>query len=156
VALGFVLSDTRGEDDATKEREALQGTWKVLKYDIADEKTREYIQKHGRVVIKGDKLTVTFVEEGRTHKVMEVTFKVSPAKTPRGAADLTIDFISILLRDTKDAKEILEGLKGKTILGVYALEGDTLKFFAEEEGERPKEFPKRKRLGVVTLQREKR
>jgi uncharacterized protein (TIGR03067 family) len=146
-AFGFFLLATGlgfGQDAAKKELAALEGTWKFQKLDIPDEGPRKDFEKHGRVIIKGDKATFMRADE----KFAEFTIKVDPSKSPK-TADVTIDFI-VAEKGAKDASV------GKKVLVIYELDGDTLRFFfAGKAKDRPKKFPEGPNQGVVTMKRVK-
>jgi uncharacterized protein (TIGR03067 family) len=127
VAAALVLTmpqvQTHGADaDAVKKELAkLQGEWKMVTgvadgYPVPDE-----MLSSAKRVCKGDELTVTIGGE----VVMKAKITLDPSKSPK-----TIDY------------QVIDGpTKGKKHLGIYALDGDTLKScFAAPDGERPKEF----------------
>jgi uncharacterized protein (TIGR03067 family) len=147
-----VAERTRGraeEKDAKKALGALQGAWRVTKLDIEDGEVREGFEKLGKVVIKGDKATLLWDLAGKGAGKDAITWaeftirKVGLGKPP-APIDLRLDkFMEV------------QGLKpkiGATLLGVYSLEGATLKLFFGEEA-RPKAFPAKAKQGVLTLQR---
>lgn len=110
-----------GKDDAAKkELEAIKGTWIVVLAerdgkDVTDKEVRLTFDAAGKAVVKkGDKL------------LFEGTIKIDPTKKPK----------------TLDATQTSEGdNKGKTIPGIYVLEGDTLKVCSTAPGkDRPTEF----------------
>jgi uncharacterized protein (TIGR03067 family) len=81
----------------------------------------EFVQKC-KVVIAGDKITLVGLVKGEKEKGVEGTFKLDPAAKPRA--------IDIILTNREDA------------LGIYEVEGDTLKMCLVEAtgNERPTEF----------------
>ncbi len=128
------------KDDAKKDAEALQGTWKVVsaerggkaqddatEYSMAFEKDTFTIKKGGEVFAKG-------------------TFKIDPAKSPR-AIDMTIT-------ESKNADD-----KGKEVRGIYELSKDGLKWCMSGPGgeARPKEFATKEgsKDMLVTLKKDK-
>ena len=78
--------------------------------------------------------------------MIQGTFKVDPSKKPKE--------IDMKITEDETGKH-----KGKTAQGIYALDGDTLKWCVAEPGttERPKEFaaPADTKLMFITLKREK-
>jgi uncharacterized protein (TIGR03067 family) len=121
LTIGLLIAADKKEakDDGKK----LEGDWNVVKGVHGGEEIPEEKVKTFKVTFKGDKFTLNDGE--KTH---EVAFKLDPAKKPR----------------TIDAMPADGEYKGKTLLGIYSLEGDTLKMcFAEPGTERPKEFTSR-------------
>lgn len=122
ICVAFQGSSPGAQDDAVKKELAkLQGEWKMVSgvadgYSVPDE-----MLSSGKRVCKGDELTVTIGGE----VIMKAKITVDPSKSPK-----TIDY------------QVIEGpTKGKKHLGIYALDGDTLKScFAAPGDERPKEF----------------
>jgi uncharacterized protein (TIGR03067 family) len=107
-------------DGAAGDRKKLQGTWKVVAGNEGGKTLTPARVKGTKMVVAGDKMTVHEQETTR-----EMTFKLDPTKEPR-AIDMTIT----------------EGKgKGEKSLGIYALEGDTLKIaFALPGKSRPANF----------------
>jgi uncharacterized protein (TIGR03067 family) len=123
LAAGLLAGGGDAPADAKKDKEKLQGTWKVVG-----------LQKHGQareekgeqfLVIAGDE----FMLKSGENVMAKGTFKLDPSKKP-----LQIDLVI-----TEDRKEENQG---KTVLAIYALEGDQLKLCLAEPGERerPTEF----------------
>jgi uncharacterized protein (TIGR03067 family) len=109
------------DDAAKKDSAALQGEWRILKAYDNGEKVPVLDIKDMTIKFAGNTVVV---REG--DKVQDrFTFKLDPGKKPK-----TIDFL------------VTEGKKkGATDLGIYALEGDSLKLSIKEGGpDRPKEF----------------
>jgi uncharacterized protein (TIGR03067 family) len=117
------VAAARAEDNqAVKDELAkLQGEWSMLSGSADGQAMPAEMLSSAKRVCKGDQLTV--IIGGQTVMVAKIT--VDPAKKPK-----TIDY------------EVIDGLtKGKKLLGIYELEGDTLKScFAAPDGERPKDF----------------
>jgi uncharacterized protein (TIGR03067 family) len=125
--------------DAKKEKERLQGTWTVV--TIAKEENSEHDAEDSQMVISGDEFTMKQGDQ----VLAKGKFKLDPSKSPK-AIDLEI------------AESSKEGDNGKTALGIYALDGDSLKICLVPPGEtdRPQKFTAaaEKRI-VFTLKREK-
>ena len=139
LAVGVFFAADAPKDDATKkELEKFQGTWKFVSLEVDGNKLPEEGFKDARLVITGDKFTVS---EGRVlHKGV---FKVDVSKKPK-----TIDVT------------FTEGPeKGNTVRGIYELEGDTYKVcMTDTLKARPTEFASKPGSGHVleVLKREKR
>jgi uncharacterized protein (TIGR03067 family) len=136
VAVGLLLAAApdkdKDKDDAKKDREALQGTWKVVSAEQggkAQDDATEYtmtFEKDTFTVKKGDEL------------IVKGTFKIDPGKSPK-TIDMTIT----------EAKK--EQDKDKELHGIYEVGKDELKWCSGEPGtkERPKEFATKE--GAKTL-----
>jgi uncharacterized protein (TIGR03067 family) len=140
VALGLVLGADAPKDNAKKDKEKLQGTWKAVTVKERAE-AKEDTEDH-RLIFTGDEFTVKRGGE----IIIKGKFKIDTSKKPK-----TID-----MEITEATKE---QLKDKTALGIFEVEGDTLKWCSNEPGssERPKEFSSEagtKHL-LVTFKREK-
>jgi uncharacterized protein (TIGR03067 family) len=124
-------------DEAKKELERIQGTWVATRIEINGRPTN----------LGGSKLICTgdqYVQMAGDQEVVERgTHKLDPTKKPKHM-DITI---------TGGEQ------KGLTQLGIYELEGDTLKMCVSEAGskERPKDFSTKPGTGqiFVTFKREK-
>jgi uncharacterized protein (TIGR03067 family) len=122
VAVGIVAVGVLGARDAAgDELKKLEGIWKIESLqDSGKEASREETQRI-TLEIKGTTLSA----RAGDRSAGKGTVKLDPSKTPK-AIDLT----------PEEGPE-----KGKTGLGIYQLEGDTLKICIAEPGkERPKEF----------------
>jgi uncharacterized protein (TIGR03067 family) len=120
--LGALVADTPASDEAKKDLEKFQGTWHAVTLLRGGEsQATEEEAKNLRLVIKGDKRTLTSGDETRS----VATFKLDPSRKPK-AIDITV---------TEGA------LQGRTLRGIYTFEGDTHKICLNLEGdERPTEF----------------
>jgi uncharacterized protein (TIGR03067 family) len=112
LAIGLVFADDKKDDK-------LDGKWLIVSVE-RDGKADDAF-KGGARVIAGGKYTLA----DKNGKATPGTFKVDPSKKPK-----TIDMMPA------------EGqYKGKTLLGIYEVDGQTLKIcFAEPGKERPTEF----------------
>jgi uncharacterized protein (TIGR03067 family) len=123
LVVGLLLGAEEKKDDAKKDQEALQGTWKVVSGEQdgkAQEGAKEFtmeFQKDTFTVKKGDEL------------VAKGTFKIDTTKKPK-----TIDMTITGGRKEDD--------NGKEVRGIYELNKEGLKWCAAEPGntDRPKEF----------------
>jgi uncharacterized protein (TIGR03067 family) len=99
-----------------------QGTWQLVRAESNGEKVPEERVRQVRVTITGNTHTVRFGDQVVVH---DVSFAIDPTKTPREVTDTINDGPN----------------KGKQILGIYALEGDTLTSCVAPIGkDRPAEF----------------
>jgi uncharacterized protein (TIGR03067 family) len=120
VSLALGVVEHALADDASKDQQQLQGTWKVLAGNEGGKTLPPPRAKGSKVVVSGNHITVYEEEKKR-----EMTFKLDPTKEPR-----TID---LTLTEGKD--------KGETSPGIYALEGELLKIaFALPGKARPTTF----------------
>ena len=125
-----------GQDDAAaKDKEALQGDWRVVAAYDNGEKVPDNDIKQMKIKFAGS--TVVVHEGDKLHE--RFMFKLDPVKKPKA-----IDFL------------VTEGKKkGSTDLGIYLLEGDSLKLSIKEGGPRPKDFASKagSKIFYVELQR---
>ncbi len=117
--------------EAGKDLDKLQGTW-VRVSVVRDGKEVPADQfKNSKLTIQGDKYTL---DEGKDKR--SGTFKVDASKTPH-----TLDIIS-------DAGPN----KGKTLKGIYKIEGDTFTYCVAGPGkDRPTEFSSKEGSGHTLL-----
>lgn len=122
-------------DDSKKDQQALQGTWKVVEVTFGGEKVPKGETEKGTFVFEGD----TFFQ--KTGKTIDKkgTFQVHAGKKPK-AIDLVDE-------------------KGEKLLGIYGLEGTTLRICASPPPapKRPSEFSSTKENGrlLIILERAK-
>jgi uncharacterized protein (TIGR03067 family) len=142
VVLGLSpLAATAQKEKADDKAPApLQGTWDVVKLQIAGEDVTAFLKDAGATMtFDGNKYAFAAGPEGE-----KGTFKLDPKAKP-AAIDLTI----------------AEGRgKGKVQPGIYDLDGDTLKICLGDEGskDRPTKFASAKgeaELVLFTLKRKK-
>jgi uncharacterized protein (TIGR03067 family) len=122
-AVGVSASASRAEDkpDVEKELKKFQGVWTTESSEYGGQKLPADQLKDFVVIYDGDKHTVKAGD-----KVIQVgTQKIDPSKSPK-----TIDVT------------MTEGpSKGAVMLGIYEIDGDTLKACFDMEGKkRPTEF----------------
>jgi len=119
------------------ELERLQGNWNFVSLEVEGMKLPAQMFKGAKIIIKGD--TFTSITGEATYSG---TIKVDVTKQPK-----TIDLI------------FTEGPeKGRTSLGIYELDGDSLKICLGLAGrDRPKEYVTKQGSGhaLETLEREK-
>jgi uncharacterized protein (TIGR03067 family) len=111
-----LLTGLAAAGDTKDEMKKLQGTWKG-----------EFEGKKFEMKLEKDKFTVTF-SDGNNNIVFMGKIKIDPSKKPK-EIDLTIE-------EGKD-------FTGKTSQGIYEVDGDSLKWCANEPGKdtRPTAFP---------------
>jgi len=133
VVVGFLVAADAPQDEQKK----LEGTWSMISGEEKGEKVPEQTLKNAKLTFRGDKHTVMVGKE-----TMIGTHKLDPAKKPA-----EIDVV-----DTEGQ------YKGKTLLGIYKLEGDQFTVcFPAPDKERPKEFTTKSGTGEIlhTWKREK-
>lgn len=134
LAVSFSMISWSAED---KDSAAAEGTWSPVEAELAGQKFPEEVTKTIKLVITGDKYTVTvgkMVDRG--------TVKLDSSAKPK-----TID-----ITGTEGPN------KGKTFLAIYELNGETLKVCYDLAGKaRPTEFKTKPdtQLFLVTYKREK-
>jgi uncharacterized protein (TIGR03067 family) len=107
--------------DAKKELALLDGEWSMVTGERDGQELPEAFVKSGKRVAREGETTVTFGDM----LFMKARVAIDPGKKPK-----TIDYA------------VSDGLaKGKTQLGIYEFDGDTVKFcFAAPDKERPDDF----------------
>jgi uncharacterized protein (TIGR03067 family) len=129
IAAGLLVAGDSAKENVQKELEKFRGTWKFVSIENEGQAVPKAQYEGARLTLKGDQFTFRQGADS-THG----TFKVDPAKQPK-----TID---VTFTDGPD--------KGKTIVGVYELKGDTYKVCLQLKGkERPKEFRSQAESGHV-------
>jgi uncharacterized protein (TIGR03067 family) len=123
--------------DGKKDRERLQGTWKLVKLFAKGEAVPAKLLEGTTLVIKGETMITVVVKNGKEKK-LKGTYKLDPSRKPR-EIDIVAD----------------EGPnKGTKELGIYELDGDTLRV-ALNRDKRPTDFTtgEKSMTGVYTFQR---
>jgi uncharacterized protein (TIGR03067 family) len=138
VLLTLVLSSyPAAGGGAAADGDALQGTWLPSAAELAGKPFSDEARKTIRLVVKGDKYTVTAGKQ-----VDRGTVKLNPKAKPK-ELDIT----------GTDGPN-----KGKTIRAIYERDGDTLRVCYDLSGKaRPKEFKTKEgtQLFLVTYKRQK-
>jgi uncharacterized protein (TIGR03067 family) len=115
-ALTIVAAIVMVGESPQEDKDKFQGTWVVILGEREGVKISEQSEKEIRVVIEGDRYSL--MREDRTQSG---TFTLDPSRTPK-----TID---------------IRPDDGKTVLGIYTIEGDTQKVcFSEYGRDRPTDF----------------
>ena len=129
------------KDIVTAESAKLEGTYAVVGMETNGESAPPKVleeMKSLRMVIKGNTLTILKAGDNGKDKVQTIT--VDPAKSPK-QIDITREF----------------GTTKKTALGIYSLDGKTLKICADDSGkERPTAFETKKgvHVSIVVLEKQ--
>ena len=118
--LGLILAG-RADDNAKKEMAQLEGEWSMVSGELNGMAMPDAFVKNGKRVAKDGETAITL--GGQVY--FKAKFSIDPRKKPKA-----IDY------------NMTEGpTKGKTHLGIYELDGDTVKFcFAAPGGDRPTDF----------------
>ena len=108
-------------DAAKKDMAQLQGEWSMVSGSADGNAMPAAMRETARRVCKGDETTVTIGAQ----LLMKAKFTIDPSRKPK-----TIDY------------QMIDGpTKGKKQLGIYELQGDTVKFcFGAPGSERPTDF----------------
>jgi uncharacterized protein (TIGR03067 family) len=120
------------DDPSDKDQKAIQGTWRITSFSSNGKAVSAEEVKDMKVVFKDNTMTLS---TGK--KDQKATFKLNASKKPK-------------TMDTKPDNG------DDMALGIYELDGDTLKFsFRKPGGERPKDFTEKEGVGYMILKREK-
>jgi uncharacterized protein (TIGR03067 family) len=139
LCLAIVLTAETARSGDKKEQEKLEGTWSLVKI-TGGKSPKEDKDKDAKITFKGNK--ITFIIPG--DKTKEATYSVDPTKKPK---QLTVHL-------DRNGKKV-------TILGIYELNGDTLKICHFDgdtksmEG-RPKELVANEETILAMFKRDKR
>jgi uncharacterized protein (TIGR03067 family) len=130
------------KDDAKKDQEALQGTWRPVSSEREGKDQGDDAKEHVLFIFEKD----TFTVKQGDQVLLKGTFKLDPSKKPK-AIDMTV---------TEGRRD---DDKGKELHGIYELTKDGLKWCTAGPGgtDRPKEFSTRERINhmLVTLKKDK-
>lgn len=126
-ALLFLVAGLLVATDAPKDLKKMDGTWVLVSGEDDGKKLSEEAVKNARLTFEGDKHTVKLGDT--TYKG---THKLDPTKKPK-----TID-----ISDTDGP------FKGKTVLGIYELDGNEFTIcYAPPGKDRPKNFSAKAGMG---------
>jgi uncharacterized protein (TIGR03067 family) len=135
VGVTWMTADARaaaGEKKGDKsDLDRFQGSWTIASLTKDGMEVPEDFLKDIKVVITGEKMSINIMG-----KDIKATFKLDPTKKPK-QIDLKID----------DQKE--------TGIGIYVIDGDTIKICASEGKDRPKEFKSDGANTLITLKKAK-
>ncbi|HYV39244.1 MAG TPA: TIGR03067 domain-containing protein [Gemmataceae bacterium] len=117
IVLPPAAAQKKGEA-AARDQDAIQGTWKFVSVEMDGKKEDP---KEQIIIFQGDKFTV---------KIGDMVLQAGTQKLDPGKKPATVDAI------------VTEGEgKGTTMLGIYEIQGDTLKSCFDMQGKkRPTEF----------------
>jgi internalin A len=131
----LIAADKAKDDTVKKELEQLKGTWVATSYVKDSKPAPEADLKMMKLVIAGDQVTFTKGKDLR-----KATYKLDPTQKPK-----TVDIVMV---DGPD--------KGKTLQGIYEINGDEFKIcLAILDKPRPKEFAAKPETILETWKREK-
>jgi uncharacterized protein (TIGR03067 family) len=124
IGLAAVALATAWAEDTEamkNDKARLQGEWSMVSGSADGNAMPDAMRETARRVCKGDETTVTLGAQ----LIMKAKFTIDPSRKPK-----TIDY------------EMIDGpTKGKRQLGIYELEGDTVKFcFGSPGSARPPDF----------------
>jgi len=134
VVFSFILGTVvvlAGDDAVLKDRKQMAGTWRVVSHEKDAKKAPDdKLAKTKSIFAEDGKVTVQ--EDGKT--TIQATHKIDPAKKPK-QTDIAYT----------------EGeLKGKTVLGIYEIEGNDMKICYSLGKDRPTDFaPKAGRVVII-------
>jgi RNA polymerase sigma-70 factor (ECF subfamily) len=146
LVVSATFSTAAPAEDAKGDLAKIQGRWLVTTLEAGGESVPAERLNKLSVTFAKDRMTLRgslAAPSGKEPVKPDFTIKLDPTKSPK-AIDLTV----------------LNGPeKGKTMLAIYELEGDTLKLCLPNQAtkDRPNEFksPKGSSVGVLTLKRAK-
>jgi len=123
IGLAVAISPSWAEDKpaVTKDLAQLQGEWTMVSGSADGQAMPDAMRTTSKRVCKGDETTVLVGGQ----LMMKAKFTIDPSRKPK-----TIDY------------DMIDGwTKGKKQLGIYELEGDTVRFcFGAPGAERPTDF----------------
>jgi uncharacterized protein (TIGR03067 family) len=124
IGLAIVAMSTAWAEDSEaikRDKAQLQGEWSMVSGSADGSAMPDAMRETAKRVCKGDETTVTVGGQ----LIMKANFAIDPSRKPK-----TIDY------------QMIDGpTKGQKHLGIYQLEGDTVKFcFGAPGSERPADF----------------
>jgi uncharacterized protein (TIGR03067 family) len=127
LVMPLLLAAQGTEDNSKKDLEKLQGTWKPVSLESDGANPPDEVLKGWTLTVAKKEYTISiFMDLGGgmvSKSVTKLAFVLDPAKKPKA-----IDFVNPLNAKNK-------------MLGIYELEGDTLKICTSKPGtERPNRF----------------
>jgi uncharacterized protein (TIGR03067 family) len=124
-------AEPKEEDAAAKDLAKLQGKWKLVAEDLNGTVTKS---DDGHVIAFEKDVNINYDADGGV--AAKATVKLDPSKSPK-AIDMTITLLPSLPNE-----------KGKTLQGIYQVEGDELKlaFPNAPFRERPTQFTTKKEI----------
>ncbi len=133
IVIGLVVGTALSQDKAGKtDQDKIQGTWTFVSGERGGKPLPDDDVKDRKISFAGNKMKMKNKDQER-----EVTFKLNPDKKPK---EIDVDF------------------DGQMGMGIYQLDGDTLKVAHGELGDpRPTEFASKadSKVTLVVLKREK-
>jgi uncharacterized protein (TIGR03067 family) len=127
LTAGLLVAADAKDDAVKKEMDALQGKWQLV--SLTRDGKEVDVAKDAVRVIKGD----TYKINPRPDVTIEGTFRIDPTAKPKQI----------------DTTPTTGDNKGKTALGIYEIDGDTLKIcWAPAGKDRPTEFKSAEGSGV--------
>lgn len=129
------------EDPMAAEKKKLEGTWEGYAVDGRGEKPNQG-PVHFRVIIKDNKISAVDLGSPDKNKDMgSGSYTLDPSKT---------------LKEIDATGIVLPGKRERTFLGIYELDGDTLKWCVDHRAkERPTEFRTASGKYLLILKRQK-
>jgi uncharacterized protein (TIGR03067 family) len=140
IAMALAAGVLLAADDAKKDKEQLQGSWRPVSAEQGGKAQAD--AKEHLLTFDGD----TFTIKKGDQLFLKGTFTLDPSQSPKAI-------------DMKVTEGQREEHKGKEVHGIYELSKGTLKWCTAQPGsdERPKEFATKEgtKLLLVTLEKEK-
>ena len=121
AAVAMSAAQAQDSEAIKKDRAQLQGEWSMVSGSVDGSAMPDAMRETAKRVCKENETTVTVGGQ----LIMKAKFTIDPSRKPK-----TIDY------------QMIDGpTKGKKQLGIYELEGDTVKFcFGSPGSERPTDF----------------
>ena len=138
ILIGGLLLGADAPKSANKDHKQIRGIWKVVTSEKNGKKEKTKFT-HPKQIIKADKITF-LGPDGKERLDFYLSYKLDTTKNPKHI-DMTNEMTM------------------QTVLGIYTLDGDSLRICAAPPGvDRPKEFKTTEGsgLGLMVFKREKR